>query len=66
MQKVSDEEIKKIFEEAEAQGIADRNETYGSDDIEITLPTEAEHKKALEEANNPEYDVYDTEEDWDG
>ena len=70
---MTDEEIKKIFEDAikdaEKNGInvtADRNDTLEADDVEITLPTKLEREAAEKEANDPKYDIYDTDEDWDG
>lgn len=63
---LTDKEIAKIYKEAEAKGVVDRNDTISSDDVEITLPTKLEREAAEKEALNPEYDIYDTEDDWDG
>lgn len=64
MQKVSDARIAEIFAKYEED--VDRNETLSADDVEIILPTAEEKRLAEEEAKNPEYDIYDVEEDWDG
>lgn len=63
MQKVSDNEIKMIYENAEKEGKADRNETYSPEDIEIIPTTEKERRQWEEDVNNPEYDIYDMEDD---
>lgn len=64
---LTEKEIEEIYKEAEATGsVADRNETLSSDDVEITLPTKLEQEAAEKEALNPEYDIYDTDEDWTG